>query len=412
MKLNFEKLLEKLTKKLLNEEIPKPRIGATIKVKRKSLEKTLEEVSSRSGVSLSYMSKLENNQLQPNFQKIRKILTELNLNEAIFDYSTDMTSWYNELLDLMLGLKDDDKEIKTFIKKREDFQSKLIDLTLHVTNNKVSECDAHISLLFDSIDQMKPIEVGIFMLSIAYYYYQNNGYVQSAKMVDVLLRRHLNNKKFNLWLDELIFKLSLLTSNVLYVNKKFEKLSLHYQNYGLLDKAYDLREAYHDHMQFIAGSTFYDLGEFDNTIETKKYIFMNRLFKGDAYDVIEPIKMESDTKHYALILALTYDKFGDAEMAKSYLSDIDISSLSPTEAILYDFLKHKHVEEDFGAHLKRALFKDPRIFHNQVLLDFYAYEYVLYHQEAHRYKECVILNTHFTKLYREIAFHFEKIYSE
>ena len=35
MKLNFEKLLEKLTKKLLNEELPKPRIGATIKVKRK-----------------------------------------------------------------------------------------------------------------------------------------------------------------------------------------------------------------------------------------------------------------------------------------------------------------------------------------------------------------------------------------
>ena len=38
--------------------------------------------------------------------------------KQFFDYSSDMSSWYDNLLDLMLGLKDDDKEIKAFIKKR------------------------------------------------------------------------------------------------------------------------------------------------------------------------------------------------------------------------------------------------------------------------------------------------------
>ena len=122
--------------------------------------------------------------------------------------------------------------------------------------------------------------------------------------------------------------------------------------------------------------------------------------------------MEGDIKPFALILALTHDKFGEADMARSYLLEVDPKTLNQTETLFYDFLHHKHVEQDFGQHLKHALFKDPRIFHNHVLLDFYAYEFVLYHQEAHRYKECFTLNTHFNKLYREIAFHFEKIYSE
>ncbi|PKK86906.1 MAG: hypothetical protein CVV63_03065, partial [Tenericutes bacterium HGW-Tenericutes-8] len=226
MKLNFEKLLEKLSKKLTNETEPNPKIGATIKTKRKSLEKTLDEVSQRSGVSLSYISKIENNQLNPNFTKIRRVLNELNLNEDIFDYSSNMTDWYSQLLDIMLGLNEDDQAIKSFIKKRDDFQSKLIDLALHVKKGQLNHCEAHISLLINSIDQMMPIELGIFMLSIAQYYLLNKGYIQAAKMMDVVLIRQTNHKKFTLWQDEIMFQLALLTKNVLYIDHRFSKLTL------------------------------------------------------------------------------------------------------------------------------------------------------------------------------------------
>ncbi|MDY0346311.1 MAG: helix-turn-helix transcriptional regulator [Acholeplasma sp.] len=411
MKVNFEKLLEKLSKKLETETEPNPMIGATIKTKRKSLDKTLDEVSQRSGVSLSYISKIENDLLNPNFKKIRRVLSELNLNEDIFDYSSNMSEWYSQLLDIMLGLNDDETVMKAFIRKRDDFQSKLIDLALHVKRGSLKHCETHISLLMNSIDQMMPIELGIFMLSIAHYYFMHQSYIQSAKMMDVALQRQLNHKKLILWQDDLLFQLSLLTNNVLYINERFAKLTVLYQNYGLMDKAYDLRLSYHQHMQFIAGPNFYDLDDFDNQIETKKFIFMNQLFCCSK-TVVDVITDEPDLKPYNLILALAYDKIENGVKAVYYLEQIDETDMSKHDQILHTYLKHKYQMDDYEAHLKHALFKDPNIYHNDALLSFYGNACMNHYKSQHRYKECVLIQEAINRYKHEIRFHFEKIYSK
>ena len=68
--------------------------------------------------------------------------------------------------------------------------------------------------------------------------------------------------------------------------------------------------------------------------------------------------------------------------------------------------------DDYEAHLKHALFKDPNIYHNDALLSFYGNACMNHYKSQHRYKECVLIQEAINRYKHEIRFHFEKIYSK
>lgn len=70
------------------------KIGANIKLKRKGKKQTLNHLSELSGVSISYLSKIENNLLKPNLDYLSNVLEDLEINEEFLAQSTIMNEWY------------------------------------------------------------------------------------------------------------------------------------------------------------------------------------------------------------------------------------------------------------------------------------------------------------------------------
>jgi transcriptional regulator with XRE-family HTH domain len=61
------------------QDLPTNNIGARLKEIRRTLDKTLAQVSQASGVSISNLSKIENNQISPSFDIMKRICEGLGL---------------------------------------------------------------------------------------------------------------------------------------------------------------------------------------------------------------------------------------------------------------------------------------------------------------------------------------------
>jgi transcriptional regulator with XRE-family HTH domain len=114
-------------------------IGSAIKVKRKELKMTLEE-SAEGICSISYLSKLENNLIEPNEVFVKQLKERLNLKDELEIDSSVYKNDLNEILECFLtdqmmdiNLLTAYEQIKIFIPNLNDFETAMLSLALSHT---------------------------------------------------------------------------------------------------------------------------------------------------------------------------------------------------------------------------------------------------------------------------------------
>lgn len=141
-------------------------IGSAIRLRRKELKMTLEE-GAEGICSISYLSKLENNQIDPNLDFVDQLVDRFDLKEQIkFDierYEQDLI----ELTDLMLNLEKPKRCYIEAYRDREDHQARMIQLIESTLNEEYTSTREHFKVVQQFIPNLRQSELTMILLCMA-----------------------------------------------------------------------------------------------------------------------------------------------------------------------------------------------------------------------------------------------------
>lgn len=383
-------MVEKANKKLFKDEEPNIKIGATLKIKRKEQNKTLHDVSEKAGVSKSFISKLENDQIKANLGHIKGILDDLNIKEEVFQVSQDMNRWYEDLLDYQLDLSDGKLSFKELTDQRDDFQSKIIELAIDIKKGKYGNSEKYITLLINAIDTMKPIEVAIFLLIVTEYYFQINDLFKAADLISIVLKKEFVHVKVDLWLHELMFRLSLCSKNEHYVTKIFLKLQEMYIFFNLYGKSTETRMAYIQHCAYIKDESFFKkLISFDDAFPHVQSQLMN-YFLNDKFSKMKTILDQYPVNpSFDCLRALYLHRTQQLDSIEPLIQQLTFHEYdAPIETFFKGYLKALYIEKQPEKYLKVVLGNKSDVFYHTGIIELASNYYIEYLTHHHRYKEC------------------------
>lgn len=382
-------MVEKANKKLFKDEEPNIKIGATIKLKRKEQNKTLSDVSEKAGVSLSFISKIENDHIKANLNHIKGILEDLNIHESVFSTSENMNQWYENLLDFYLDLGDPNISFREIIDNRDDFQSRMIELAVDIKKGYYGNSEKNISLLLSAMDTMKPIEVSIFLLIVTEYHMYNHELIKASELLSILKKKAFIHEKIELWMLELIFKLALCSNNEQYISRIFKNLQEKYIMYNLYGKSAEKRMEYIKQCAYIKDDDFFKgMLCFDKHIEHRKAYLLNLFLQNKVYKAKQELDTYEDSSEFSLIQTLIYHDMNLKTKAELAAQSLIIHPYdSPIEVFLKNYMISIYVTNESELFLKTTLGQKSNFFYNTTIIELAMNYYLKYLMSNQRYKE-------------------------
>lgn len=382
-------ILEKITKKVNEDKLVEGKLGSTLKLKRKAGDYTLQEFSSSYGVSISYLSKIENDHMKPNVSYIGNILDKLEINEEMFSSSLIMNDWYKKLILTITGVGSYYDELIQYINQRNDYQAKFIEFTLNVYFNYKKTNEKLIDSLLFNVDQLKPIEVSIFVLSITKYYINQNEYFVAGSVINQLENCYLVNDFLKLWYYELVFELTIYQSSFEKLKMSLDKLIKFYFKFDLFDKVVEVRKKYFKAQSYFLAPNFHAIKDL-SLLETQSYQCSLVLFNDfEKFLNVENKKLLAQT--------LFDDIHNNTVKVKNSLKNIK-DSVDPFKQLLKIYLEAKYITNNYGQVLRKIFFAESGYNEHYYCVEFLAYKLCEYYKDKQRYKECYVINQRLIEL--------------
>jgi transcriptional regulator with XRE-family HTH domain len=235
MNLNMHKLnlVLKKRKNYLNQQYQP--FGSALKQKRKEKSMTLVEAC-KNICSISYFSKVENNQIIPSYTKKMLLqerfhIPEQFLNESLFEEEIQL--W----IDFLLYGKREDKDKLMRIRFEENhygwMHQYLYDI--HIENKTSS-----IQSLYDYFDRYNDEALFVLLYTFARVVYQQRFYQQAYDILSVIDLNQYENDKIKFLYEEIMMKTSFYCHKTFYFTdsvKRVEQLGLALEKYDVIKDA-------------------------------------------------------------------------------------------------------------------------------------------------------------------------------
>lgn len=161
--MNILQLKRQLKKRKENKHYEIKPIGSAIRIKRKEMNMTLEEGAD--GIcSVSYLSKLETNQIDPNMDFVERLVERFDLKEKIAynqeQYEKDLMT----ITDWLIHLKEPIVDQLGSYEERKDHQAYLIGLLIHTMRKQKDEMRQGIRLMHPFIPHLKQEELVLLLM--------------------------------------------------------------------------------------------------------------------------------------------------------------------------------------------------------------------------------------------------------
>lgn len=158
-------------------------IGSFIKKKRKELNVTQDEISN--GIcSISYLSKIENNQIVPSEFYVKEIMEKLDINEAIYTKSLRDKEYIGELINAFFYM--DDEKVKELYLDIKDVEHNMIinlcKLGYTVYFNLPDE-NQYVMMLEHLVNNMSNVEIQLYLYFSSIYFMENEKYKTALELV-------------------------------------------------------------------------------------------------------------------------------------------------------------------------------------------------------------------------------------
>ena len=179
-------------------------IGSFIKKKRKELNVTQDEISN--GIcSISYLSKIENNQIVPNDFYVKEIMEKLDIEEDIYTKSIKDKDFIDQTLKAFFYM--DDSVLERLYSEIKDIEHNVVinlcKLGYTVYFNK-DDKNQYVMMLENLVNNMSNIEVKIYLYFASLYFIQNEKYKVALELISLSNKVNASNDM----LDAMIFELS------------------------------------------------------------------------------------------------------------------------------------------------------------------------------------------------------------
>lgn len=359
------------------------KIGANIKLKRKGKKRTLNHLSELSGVSISYLSKIENNLLKPNLDYLSNVLEDLEINEEFLAQSTIMNEWYLMTIKDFLNIRSYETELKTFVSERNDFQSNLIEFCMMIKENKLSNIPKLVKLLLQNINVMHTAEMHIFMLALCQYYIKTENHFSAGEILKQFNNEFEDASLLKLWYLELRHELALYQSSFTYYNNAVSELLKNYFLFNLEDKIKELKArstaalAY-----FLEPDNFKDY--LDDEEMYKSYRLSHVYFK--RYENFESLEKKND-----LAQLLIDELNGREDLVLKRWSKVEYRE-DPFELALKEYFKYKYDQNNANLFLQETLFAGTGSIQHHYVSLFVSERLMENYSSEHKYKQCYLVS--------------------
>lgn len=359
------------------------KIGATIKLKRKKKQLTLNHLSEMSGVSISYLSKIENDLLKPNIGYLSHVLEDLQINEEFLADSTKMNKWYLMIIKELLNIGCHEQELKKFINERDDFQSKLIEFCLNIKNNRLSNIANTVNSLLQNLNVMHKNELDIFMLGLCLYYIKIENHFSAGEILKEFNDVFSDESLLKLLYLELKHELALYQSSFLYYVSVVQKLLKQYFAFNLGDKIKELKERSSAALAyFLEPDNFKDF--LDDEEMYKSYRLSHVYFK--KYENFESLKKENDLAQLLIDeINGRYDLVEKRWLKVEYRED-------PLELAIKEYFKYKYDYNNSKVFLQEMLFAGTGLAQHHYASLFISEKLTESYSNEHKYKQCYLVN--------------------
>jgi len=368
-------------------------IGSAIKFKRKELNMTLEEGAT--GIcSVSYLSKLENNLIEPNIDFIEKLMKKFDISENSYNDLNNYIEDLDVLIKSMINQKKPYIDLSSSYKDRKDFQSLLID----IIHQSILKNDSNVLKSYSDIKSFIPnlnnLEYSLLILSLS------DLLIRSDKFQDayeILLFEPVTNKDSDM--VPLLLKRNKLICS--FHTNKISEIITHYQryidllyqtqNYHLIheiSKMYVMYMTYYQSTDEIIGKLEYlnSFSESDkNTLLVKTYYFDQQyekileIMSNDSFENIESI----------MIYLMTLDILGKKNTIKEIIERTSKNRLNHSFNLLSTYLTYKYLENKNQTldYLRREMITLKRYTDHYILLEYIMMDSQNIFSKNHYYKE-------------------------
>lgn len=342
--MNIYYLRRQLKKRQTQKHYEVKPIGSALKLRRQELRMTLEEGAD--GIcSISYLSKLENNQIEPNPEFVELLSKRLKMKEqGVYDredYEQDLkyiTEW------MMNQLPFHESMLEKYI-HREDHQALLIQLIFDAMHKNVSNVETRYDTIKQFIPHFMQDELSLLIFCLSEVLYHKHQYKLAHQVILELPKSH--EKNFDHYI--LSLRLRLLASYKLHFGAE---ILTHYHEYiNLLTKEgyyHLIEEIKKEHLEYLA---WYQPPQMIKYLIKRKvtspmrydYASAITLYRHQSYpQVIELSKKQEIAEGWRILLCLTYEKANRIEELEWLIQSMEQSTQNPSEKVLSQYMKHKH----------------------------------------------------------------------
>lgn len=374
-----------------HEPLYKNEIGSILKDLRKKHQLTLEE-GAQGICSVSYLSKIENNQMAPTTKYI-----ELFEEKYKFNMNSLNSRYKQELIEELINVFYQHDEFSQYeILDGNDYQSKLINYTILVGNNDFTKAKTLFKDVNNYLKNFSDKELLLYLFLTSKVLSNEGRYKDAFNTLNLFTSREENLKLDIIMMKEKIMISSIINNHaymMLNYEKFIQKLAI-IENYAAI---HDLKFMYLTYFsQFINFESLEkDINNHQNLSKKEKdYLFIRHHYLNMNYEKAYKLIMgkERINKSFYILALMIANKLKHKEDVMDLIKN-EYQGLNHNEKLVVDFLKIKYQKNsDLITFIREQILKTNDIPDHQDLINFWYEEGINCLKENNYYKEASILS--------------------
>ncbi len=399
--MNIYYLRRQLKKRQTHRHYEVKPIGSALKLRRQELRMTLEE-GAEGICSISYLSKLENNQIEPNPEFIELLSKRFKMKDQGTYDREDYTSDLEQITEQMIKQMPMNESILMKYQHREDHQALLIQLIFGSMNHHLSMVDHRYETIKQFIPHFMQDELSLLIFCLSSTLYEKHQYKLAHQVILELPRAHQKN------FDHYILSLRhrLLSSYKLHHGAEIITYYQEYTNLLAKEGHYSLiEEIRKEHAEYLA---WYQPPQMLSHLLRRRTLYQTSndyamaisFYRHQYYpEVLELAKKQSSNHGWSILLLLTYEKLNLLDSLSELIQTMEQSTLTPSEKVLSQYMKHKHfsTKEIMLNYLRREILDAQIITDDPLIMDYLMMDAQHQFSKSQYYKEANQLMVNFQR---------------
>lgn len=367
-------------------------IGSILKHYRTKHDLTLEETVG-TACSVSYLCKVEKDELIPSDKILGEIIKRLKINEEVFsEISDDKDTTY---IDKILEHGIVPNYIRDLYKNKNDYQSKLINFAYEIFNKGNHKEGINLNnTLKGYINFFNDDEMAFYIYIVMYVNYQREQYecvILNFKEAESLYNNENLIIKSNILIYKSLFRLGRYGEGESFF-KDFQPLL--YRNNRINDlnkmKQYELSVFARNHKpEDILKVLKYNMRNPEISID---YIWFNHYYHlEENYEkaLFHIRKIHNQKEHFHLCYLITLDKLNLTEELKRALNSTEFKCSKLSYQMVEKYLNIKNFETDLFDRLKREMRRISTATNEFFVIEYIFKEYIEFHKKGYLYKDAL-----------------------